>query len=594
MPQSNEFVFQISRDGQEPRTERLDQDVIKVGSYAQSHLHVDDPAVSRMHALIERTADGVTIMDLGSGRGTTVNGVRVNKSPLRHGDRIGVGSTEILFQLASELEPKGVPPSEIVPDEVLYARRFLSKPATTDGSVEIAILYRDFVMHEEIFQPPRPVILGSDRDAVNETGSALQRILNFPWLLEHPSVGRSFRVIDVPEGGGEPVLRFAPGMEGEVYVDTKRMSLEEARHAEGARVANGAVELPLRQETRARLVFGDVVLFVHRSTRPAVILPAPPGAMQGVGYGATSVILHALFLALVFLLPPDIGRLSLDGFDDRNRFVQLLMQEMMEEEEELPDWLQEEEEQPDDESEAGEEGRAGDERAELEEDSRMAVERTEATPEQVELAREAVQDRGALAVLNQVGPTSLFGDEASGYDDLMAIGSVTGDDMGVAYGMRGLGRYGGGLHAGGTSMRAGFGSGALAIGGRTGGDDSLGRELRQVRERETREVAVTPGNPEIRGQLDREIIQRVIREHRREIRACYEAELQRNPNLRGRVAIEFVIAPDGSVASATVAESSMNSREVEACVTTRMRRWRFPEPRGGGIVRVTYPFDFTT
>ncbi len=37
------------------------------------------------------------------------------------------------------------------------------------------------------------------------------------------------------------------------------------------------------------------------------------------------------------------------------------------------------------------------------------------------------------------------------------------------------------------------------------------------------------------GQMDRGVIQRVTREHRREIRACYESQLRRNNSLEGRV-----------------------------------------------------------
>ncbi|TVR02207.1 MAG: TonB family protein [Deltaproteobacteria bacterium] len=573
MSDSKAFIFNIHRDGALQRTERLDQDVVKVGSHDKSHLFIDDPAVSRVHALIERTADGVVIMDLGSGRGTSVNGARVNKAPLRHKDRIQLGSTEIEF-LTHEEKPKTVAAAEIVPDEVIYARRFLSKPAKTDGSVEIAILFRDFVMHEEIFQPPKTVTIGSSKEAT--------------YGIEHASAGELFELISVPEGGGEPLLQFAAGMEGEVYVDTQRMSLDEARSNGVAKPAGKAAAIALGKDTRARIVFGDVVVFIHRSTRPVVALPPAPGALRGVGYTVASFVLHAIFLMLVFLLPDDFGRMGLDGFDQQNRFVQLMMQDEEEEEEEPPP-TDDDDEEP--EASAGDEGQAGDERVE-EEDRQMAVERTDPTQREIELADERVMERGALQVLNEMGPTSIFGDTASGMDDLMAIGQESGADLGAAFGSRGLAGAGVGVGGGGVAGRTAIGGGQFGVGGQAARQE--GRRVARISEREQRQVAVTPGNPEVRGQLDREIIQRVIREHRREIRACYEAELQRNENLRGRVAIEFVIAPDGSVASAQVAESSLNSREVENCVTNRMRRWRFPEPRGGGIVRVTYPFDFTT
>ena len=37
----------------------------------------------------------------------------------------------------------------------------------------------------------------------------------------------------------------------------------------------------------------------------------------------------------------------------------------------------------------------------------------------------------------------------------------------------------------------------------------------------------------------------------------------------------------------------MNSEAVESCLCGRFLRFVFPEPEGGGIVVVTYPFVFT-
>ena len=56
----------------------------------------------------------------------------------------------------------------------------------------------------------------------------------------------------------------------------------------------------------------------------------------------------------------------------------------------------------------------------------------------------------------------------------------------------------------------------------------------------------------------------------------------------------WVIAPNGSVVSSSVSETTMNNATVENCMAQRIRRWVFPEPDGGGVVRVNYPFNFST
>jgi TonB family protein len=124
------------------------------------------------------------------------------------------------------------------------------------------------------------------------------------------------------------------------------------------------------------------------------------------------------------------------------------------------------------------------------------------------------------------------------------------------------------------------------VGGRAPGAADLGG----LRPRET--TRVIPGKTTVVGGLDRDVIARVIQRHQSEIKFCYEAELQRDPSLGGKVAVAWTIDPGGSVSEAAVSESSMGSAAVERCILDRLRRWRFPEPRGGGVVAVTFPWIF--
>ena len=94
------------------------------------------------------------------------------------------------------------------------------------------------------------------------------------------------------------------------------------------------------------------------------------------------------------------------------------------------------------------------------------------------------------------------------------------------------------------------------------------------------------------GSLDKEVIRRVVRANSNQVRFCYEKELKKNPKLAGTVKVKFAIASNGSVASAAVTSSTLNNSAVESCLTGRIRRWKFPEPKGGGIVLVNYPFSF--
>ena len=49
------LTFQVYKGEQLLQTATLNQDIIKVGRLSSSHLHIDDPSISRMHAQVEVT-----------------------------------------------------------------------------------------------------------------------------------------------------------------------------------------------------------------------------------------------------------------------------------------------------------------------------------------------------------------------------------------------------------------------------------------------------------------------------------------------------------------------------------------------------------
>lgn len=90
--------------------------------------------------------------------------------------------------------------------------------------------------------------------------------------------------------------------------------------------------------------------------------------------------------------------------------------------------------------------------------------------------------------------------------------------------------------------------------------------------------------------LSAQTIRMVIRGNIYQVEACYEAALQRQPQLRGTVTVRFLIQDDGHVSEATVISTTAPDGDLDACITGAVRTFRFTPPDGGGQVSVTYPF----
>ncbi len=75
----------------------LDAAVLSVGRDASNTIQLQDSEVSRRHAQIAHTDQGLALVDLKSSNGTYVNGQSVQERILRSGDRVQFGRTLLIF-----------------------------------------------------------------------------------------------------------------------------------------------------------------------------------------------------------------------------------------------------------------------------------------------------------------------------------------------------------------------------------------------------------------------------------------------------------------------------------------------------------------
>jgi hypothetical protein len=70
-----------------------------IGRLPECDIVLNDSNVSRRHAELRRSGDGVFLTDLGSTNGTRVNGTPVREQILASGDEVSVGSTKLIFEM---------------------------------------------------------------------------------------------------------------------------------------------------------------------------------------------------------------------------------------------------------------------------------------------------------------------------------------------------------------------------------------------------------------------------------------------------------------------------------------------------------------
>jgi hypothetical protein len=84
---------------------------LSLGRDPSNQIVVSDAAVSRKHCSVNEVSSGVfEIADLDSHNGTLLNGTRVSRKAIQHGDRIRIGSSEYVFLIGPDDAPLGRSP----------------------------------------------------------------------------------------------------------------------------------------------------------------------------------------------------------------------------------------------------------------------------------------------------------------------------------------------------------------------------------------------------------------------------------------------------------------------------------------------------
>jgi hypothetical protein len=101
-------------------------------------------------------------------------------------------------------------------------------------------------------------------------------------------------------------------------------------------------------------------------------------------------------------------------------------------------------------------------------------------------------------------------------------------------------------------------------------------------------VDVGEGEADDMEQTDQGTVKKVVQKNAGQLKYCYETELKSNPDLNGRVEIEWNIA-GGRVTAADVFANTTGDSELATCIVSKIKRWTFPPEIEG---EVQWPFIF--
>ncbi|MDP1830365.1 MAG: adventurous gliding motility protein GltG [Archangium sp.] len=611
-----------------------DRDIIKIGRLSSAHLCLDDEKVSRIHSVIEVAPDGtLSIIDMGSVEGTFVNGKRVNKGSLQFGDEVKVGNTTI------KVEAAGAAPS-VAPSIAASAPAPVVGPIVAQAIAQQAVVQQEQVVVQPVVvqqvvqqvpvqaPPPPPVAHHEPAHHVQDesTGASLRSRprrrkgsgplgleLRFLWgdqmvgeFFLHPDVEKTFKVGTTKDvqfvmgdskfsaptfelvrfGKAGATLRFTSKMNGELQrkFGEETMTLDEAKKKNIATADGDALAITMQHEDFAWVDLGGVVVEVFFQPQPkAVFVPFA----ESVDFTVLNIFLLMFFLAALFVISAANLNAEGEAFDDdlnnnSTRIAKLLIKPP-----EKNPILQKFEKKKD-----------SGEIAQKHKDSEGQMGKKDAPKRSAHAAPKGDpnnKDQARLLVAKVFGGTgggisTIFGHQGLGGELKSAMGNMFGAAAGDAGGFGGLGLRGSGSGGGGVGDTVGIGG--IGTKGRGGGTGGYGSGVGVLGGKKDVDIGITSSEPMVMGSLDKELIRKVIHANRGQIRYCYESQLNRFPKLNGKVAVKFIISPTGSVSTSSVAQTTVNNAELEACVAGRVRTWQFPKPKGGGVVIVTYPFIF--
>ena len=137
--QDQSFIS-VSLDAKLLEKKKFDQESISIGRDVENDIHINNLAVSRFHAKIQKEGEKYIIKDLGSANGTFVNGNRIEWAELNVGDVVLVGKHALRLESSNNVQDEAFIEGNTVMVDQETQEQFLKKLETQAPSSQTKLI----------------------------------------------------------------------------------------------------------------------------------------------------------------------------------------------------------------------------------------------------------------------------------------------------------------------------------------------------------------------------------------------------------------------------------------------------------------------
>ncbi|MCK5884078.1 MAG: AgmX/PglI C-terminal domain-containing protein [Bacteriovoracaceae bacterium] len=549
-----------------------------IGTSMNATVHINDFRAIGFHAYIrdinvdESEANDFMILDLGNGSNTFVNGKRVKQSPIKSGDVIILGNTHLTIKRIPKVMMEF---QQFLPDQVIASSPSTNRNykvdefslATEKNILEACLYWGQQRLESRTFQRGAQVTIGSD---IKSTFA-----VTLPDRKNHKIATYK---------GDKLKLKIPYYAKGLFWQGDEAYTLDYLKD-ERKDDDISDIEHTLRVGDKAEIQLGEQILSFK-----FVLPPEKLARYRRITFDMNLLKLYAavvavfiLFFSLMLLeppqkeviskIPPKLKKILYEaGIKSATKKQKSAIGEMLAQGGRA----------------RGDSGMAKTKRSESEKKAKV---KKKASPTKVAKTEKSAQvKKSNIAATTKQSRPDLSKVFASTSTDALedislkgatekgnTVSSISGGHF--ARGSSGLGSGGGGVSVGIGQLK-----GASSGGGMGAGDEGLAPTKGKSIEIKIDEEIVYQDS------LDPEVIAAIIKRYMPQIEHCYEARLSQDSGLKGKVTVYFQIISTGGVASPKILATTLKDQITERCIINKIRKWKFPKPRGGGVVDVNYPF----